>query len=265
MESEKSECISNFSSNKKGGRWSLAGATVLVTGGSSGIGHAIVEELVAFGATVHTCSSNEEKLNKCLRRWESLKLPITGSVCDVSSRQEREKLMEKVSSLFNGKLDILINNAGRALFKSSVDVTTEDYSLIMATNLEACFHLSQLAHPLLKASGAGNIVFNASIAGTIALANLSLYSATKVQLTKSLACEWAKDNIRTNCIGPGVIDTPLVERYEEFKSREASRTPLGRNGEPEEVAALAAFLCMPAASYISGQIIFVDGARTVNG
>ncbi|ONK62192.1 uncharacterized protein A4U43_C07F1330 [Asparagus officinalis] len=196
-----------------------------------------------------------------------LKLPVTGSVCDVTSRDEREKLMEKVSSLFKGKLNILINNAGTALFSSANDVTPEDYSLIMSTNVESGFHLSQLAHPLLKASGAGNIIFIASIAGVLALQDLTLYSMSKgavVQLTKCLACEWAKDNIRTNGICPGVINTPLVENAPDFKSREASRTPLGRNGEPEEVAALAAFLCLPAASYISGQIICVDGARTVN-
>lgn len=266
MENEKSECSSN--SSKLGKRWSLIGATALVTGGTSGIGHAIVEELVAFGATVHTCSENEAQLNKCLQRWESLKFPVTGLVCDVSSRAQRQELIERVSSLFNGKLDILINNAGTGIVKPVTDVSAEDYTFIMSTNLESGFHLSQLAHPLLKASGAGSIVFIGSIAGIIAIADATLYSVSKgalVQLSKSLACEWAKDNIRTNCIGPGIIKTPLTQQYEDFKLREVSRTPLGRIGEPEEVASLAAFLCLPAASFISGQIVCVDGARAVNG
>lgn len=267
MENAKSE--RSINSNKLGQRWSLIGATALVTGGTSGIGHAIVEELVAFGATVHTCTENESQLNNCLQRWESLKHPVTGSVCDVSSQAEREKLMERVSSLFNGKLDILINNAGTSIMKPVTNVSAEDYSFIMSTNLESGFHLSQLAHPLLKVSGAGSIVFIASIAGIIAAADLTLYSVSKgalFPLTKSLACEYAKDGIRTNCIAPGIIKTPMSQQSQNFTLRQASRTPLGgRSGEPEEVASLAVFLCLPAASFISGQIVCVDGARSING
>lgn len=269
MENSKIESNSNIDNRedmKK--RWSLNGATALVTGGTSGIGFAVVEELVAFGAIVHTCTIEETQLNKCLQRWESLNYPVTGSVCDVTSRAEREKLMEKVSSIFNGKLDILINSAGIALFKPFEDSTAEDYTRIMATNLESGLHLSQLAHPLLKSAGAASIIFISSIAGVLSLPNLSLYAASKgalIQLTKNIACEWAKDNIRTNCIAPGVIKTPMTQPVEDFRISEASRTPLGRNGEPEEVASLAVFLCLPASSYIIGQTICVDGARTVNG
>lgn len=216
---------------------------------------------------MHTCTENESQLKQCLQKWESLKRPITGSVCDVSSRTEREKLMEEVSSLFNGKLDILVNNAGVARVKPFVDLTPEDYSFVMNTNFESGFHISQLAYPLLKASGVGSVVFMSSMSTKISLENQTLYSVSKgtyIQLAMNLACEWAKDNIRVNCIAPGVIRTPLSLQFGEFASKEASRTPLGRNGTPEEVAALVAFLCMPAASYISGQTIFVDGARTVN-
>lgn len=228
---------------------------------------AIVEELVAFGATVHTCTENEAQLKESSQRWESSKLPITGSLCDVSSRAARETLMETVSSLFNGKLDILVNNAGVAVVKPFVDLTERDYEFVMKTNFESGFHLCQLAHPLLKASGAGSVVFISSQATAISLENQSLYSISKgtyIHLAKNLACEWAKDNIRANSVGPGVIKTPLSLQFGEFAANEASRTPLGRNGEPEEVASLVVFLCLPAASYISGQMIFVDGARTVN-
>ncbi|CAN6362899.1 unnamed protein product [Urochloa humidicola] len=94
------------------GRWSLAGATALVTGGSRGIGRAIVEELASLGATVHTCDRDEASLDKCRRQWDARDLAVTGSACDVSSRAEREALLGKVTSMFDGKLNILVNNAG---------------------------------------------------------------------------------------------------------------------------------------------------------
>ncbi|KAH0458530.1 hypothetical protein IEQ34_013845 [Dendrobium chrysotoxum] len=250
-------------------RWSLRGATALVTGGSKGIGYAIVEELAALGASVHTCSRNEEELESCLHKWRGLNFNITGSVCDVSSQEQRVKLIEKVSSLFHGKLNILINNAGTYLRKQIVDCTAEDYSFMMSTNLESAFHLSQLAHPLLKASGEGSIVFISSIAGLLGYPEIAIYSATKGalnQLTKNFASEWAKDGIRTNCVAPGVTRTPLSMPYLEDKevARKMAILPLGRIGEPEEVASITAFLCLPAASYITGQIICVDGGRTLN-
>ncbi|XP_073100220.1 noroxomaritidine/norcraugsodine reductase-like isoform X2 [Elaeis guineensis] len=204
----------NSRTNCRAKKWSLNGATALVTGGTRGIGHAIVEELAGFGATVHTCSWNEEELNKCLERWKSLNIHVTGSVCDVSSRVQREKLMEGVRSIFQGKLNILINNTGTGIVKPAVDFTDEEYSFLMATNLESAFHLSQLAQPLLKASGAGSIVFISSIAGVVGMPNLSIYAATKGalnQLTKNLACEWIKDNIRVNGVAPGPIRTPLAQ------------------------------------------------------
>ncbi|CAL9091480.1 unnamed protein product [Musa textilis] len=117
------------------GRWSLLGTTALVTGGTKGIGHAIVEELARFGAAVHTCARNEVELEKCLQRWGAMQLKVTGSVCDVSSPTEREKLMERVKSIFNGKLNILVNNAGTAIWKPATEQTPEDYKFVMSTNL----------------------------------------------------------------------------------------------------------------------------------
>ncbi|PKA52476.1 Tropinone reductase like [Apostasia shenzhenica] len=160
-------------------RWSLHGTTALVTGGTKGIGKAIVEELAGLGAKVHTCARNEADVEKCLQEWKSLNLTVTGSVCDVSSREQRENLIHHITSLFQGKLNILINNTGTSRFKNALNFTAEDYSFIMSTNLESAFHLSQLAHPLLKASGSGSIVFISSVAGLIAFPVMTVYAITK--------------------------------------------------------------------------------------
>lgn len=252
-------------------RWSLKGMTALVTGGTRGIGFAIVEELAGFGARVYTCSRNEKELNERIKEWEIKGFNVRGSVCDLSSQDDRQKLIGSVTSAFDGKLNILVNNAATVALRKYLDYSLEDYSFIMNTNLQSPYHLCLLAHPLLKASGNGNIVFISSVAGIVALPMLSVYSATKGainQLTRNLACEWAKDNIRTNTVAPGGIRTTVGQDQSadpdvgEAYSDMYSRIPISRIGEPNEVSSLVVFLCLPTASYINGQVICVDGGLT---
>ncbi|KAG4921949.1 hypothetical protein JHK86_050762 [Glycine max] len=224
-------------------RWSLHGMTALVTGGTRGIGHAIVEELAEFGATVHICARNQDDIDKCLEEWKNKGLNVTGSV----------------------------NNAATNITKKITDYTAEDISAIMGTNFESVYHLCQVAHPLLKDSGNGSIVFISSVAGLKALPVFSVYAASKGamnQFTKNLALEWAKDNIRANAVAPGPVKTKLLEcivnssEGNESINGIVSQTFVGRMGETKEISALVAFLCLPAASYITGQVICVDGGFT---
>ncbi|XP_068485304.1 tropinone reductase 1-like [Phaseolus vulgaris] len=143
----------------------------------------------------------------------------------------------------------------------------------MSTNFESSYHMCQLAHPFLKQSGYGSIVLISSIAGVKAVPVVSVYAASKGalnQFTKNLALEWAKDNIRANVVAPGPVMTVLLKSVmdssdEGYKivTEAVSQTLVGRMGEPKEISALVAFLCLPAASYITGQVIVADGGYTV--
>ncbi|XP_027927158.1 tropinone reductase homolog isoform X3 [Vigna unguiculata] len=157
--------------------------------------------------------------------------------------------------------------------RNQQDYTAEDVSRIMGTNFESSFHLCQLAHPLLKASGYGSIVFISSIASLKASPYISAYASSKGamnQFTKNVALEWAKDNIRANSVAPGFVETELLDSITESidegkKIVEAmiSQTPAGRIGEPKDISAMVAFLCLPVASYITGQILAVDGGYII--
>ena len=141
-----------------------------------------MEELAGHGARVHTCARSAAELEECRRRWEAKGLPVTVSVCDVSLRAHRLQLLETAKQVFDGKLDILVNNAAQILAKASVEWTSEEYSHLMATNQESYFHLSQLAHPFLlnaTIAGGGSIVNISSHAGSLGFPGLALYSMAK--------------------------------------------------------------------------------------
>jgi len=247
-------------------RWSLDGKHALVTGGTKGIGKAIALELMNFGAKVCIVARSENEIQELTKEYKNL----IGIEADLSEEKDYTKIIDYVKEQY-GKLDILINNVGVNIRKKTIEYSKEEYDKIVNTNLTSTFELSKLAYPLLKKSDAASIINISSVAGQKHLRTGSVYGMTKaamIQLTKNLACEWAEDNIRVNAIAPWYIKTPLAEtvlKNPEYYDEVISRTPMKKVGEPEDVASLATFLCMPASNFTTGQCISIDGGFTVFG
>ncbi|MGD8481401.1 MAG: SDR family oxidoreductase [Gammaproteobacteria bacterium] len=250
-------------------RWSLGNHNVLVTGATRGIGAAIVDEFLELGARVLFVARNQKDVTARESEWRERGLDARGLAADVATRQGRARLAEQVSA-WSDRLDALVNNVGTNIRKPASRYSEDEFDAVFKTNLESAFHVSRLCRELLL-SGQGSVVNVASVAGLTHICTGAPYAMTKaamIQMTRNLAVEWASDHIRVNAVAPWYIDTPLARQVledDDYRAAVLDRTPMGRIGEPAEVAAAVAFLCMPAAGYITGQCLAVDGGFTVNG
>ena len=250
--------------------WSLEGKKALITGGSKGIGLAIVEEFVHLGAEVVIVARNERDLSGTIQMLQQRGFKVEGIAGDIAEGSFRTKLVSQVQTSF-GKLDILVNNVGTNVRKKLIEYSEEEYRKLFETNLFSLTEMARLCYPMLKKSGKASMINIASVAGSVDVQSGPPYGMTKaaiIQLTKHLAVEWALDNIRVNAVSPWYIETPLTQPVlsnPERLKKIIDRTPMQRVGQPEEIASLVAYLAMDKASYISGQNINVDGGMMANG
>ena len=251
----------------------LVGKVALVTGGARGIGRAICEAYAAAGAMVVAADISEDDARKTAKAFGGMAVTM-----DVANMDSSSAGIAAIEAKYGG-IDILVNNAGIFNMASIDKITHEDYRQQYDVNVGGTIFTCQAAVPLMKRRGGGTIINFASQAGRRGEANVTIYCSTKaavISITQSLALELASDNIRVNAIAPGVIDTPMWKHvdsqfavYEhkplgQKKLEVGEAVPLGRMGDPEDVAAPCVFLASDDARYITAQTLNVDGGNWMN-
>jgi Tropinone reductase 1 len=258
-----------MSSELNGSPWRLDGALALVTGGSSGIGLATARELAALGADLLLVARGAERLTRACAGIES-DFPgrrVATLAADLATADGRERVRAEAGD----RLQILVNNAGTNIRKRMSELSLDEYRLVQRTNVESCFDLCRLLYPALRRGAPAAVVNNASVAGLTHLRTGAPYGMSKaamIQLTRNLAAEWAAEGIRVNAVAPWYIRTPLADQVladPTYRKAVLERTPMGRVGEVEECARVIAFLCLPAAGYVTGQCLAVDGGFSIFG
>lgn len=245
----------------------LDSKVALVTGASRGIGREIALTLAEEGANVViNYVGNKEKAEQVALEIKELGREALVVKADVSSSQEVEKLISSTIDYF-GKIDILVNNAGITRDNLIVRMKEDDWDKVIDTNLKSVFLLSKAVSRLMMKQKSGKIINMASVVGILGNAGQSNYVAAKagvIGLTKSLARELAPRGINVNAIAPGYIETDMTgELSEEIKVKIYEQIPLGKIGSPKEIANVAKFLASEQASYITGQVIHVDGGMAM--
>jgi NAD(P)-dependent dehydrogenase (short-subunit alcohol dehydrogenase family) len=247
--------------------YGLGGKVCLITGGAQGIGEACVRLFVEDGARVVFVDIHKAKGEALQAQLQQQGHDVLFMACDIGSKAEVESLVSQVIERL-GQIDVLISNAG--IFKAApfLEVTEADFDEVLRVNLKGAFLIGQAVARVMKTQGVGAIVHMSSVNGELAIPEIASYNVSKGglnQLTRAMALALADDGIRVNAVAPGTIATELANKAvltsEEARQKILGRTPMKRLGNPVEVAHVVAFLASDAASYITGEVITVDGGR----
>ena len=245
-------------------QFSVDGRTTIVTGASSGIGRSIAERFATDGANVVICSREQEnvdpvaaEINESDREGQAIAVE-----CDVTDRDAVDALVETTVEEF-GSLDVLVNNAGASFMAPFEDISENGWKTIVDINLHGTYHASQAAGEIMRDNEGGTIINVASVAGQVGSPMMSHYAAAKagvINLTTTLAYEWAPEDVRINCIAPGFVATPGVESQMGVSADAIDRSAVERRiGRAEEIADIAQFLASDASSYVVGETITAEG------
>jgi len=249
----------------------LDGKVAIVTGGSKGIGKAIATAFAQAGGSVALAARGEEDLARAAKEVEAAGGEALSVPTDVTDPAQVQALVDGTVERF-GTVDILVNNAGAAPFFSPLDqIRMEGFEKYFRVNFTSAVHCTKAVAPVLLAKSEGCVLNMASVAAFVASPGLTYYASAKAALinfTRTVAQEWAAYGIRVNALAPGWVETELNEparrTIPEFNERVLASIPLGRWGKPEDVAGAALFLCSPAASFITGTVLIVDGGQTLS-
>ena len=248
----------------------LDGKVALVTGASKGIGEAMARGLAEFGAKVVVSSRKQDAVDAVAEAFKAAGLEATGIAANVGNLDDVGALVDKTVESYGG-IDIIINNAAaNPVFGPLQDTDERAFDKIIDVNLKGPFELCKKAYPIMKQRGGGSIIHVSSIGGLTPEDGIGIYSVSKaaiINLTRAMAQDWGGDNIRVNAICPGLIKTRFSEALwndENSFKRFLKRIPLGRIGEPDDLAGLAVYLSSDASAYCTGGIYMADGGYAAN-
>lgn len=247
----------------------LQGKVAIITGASSGIGRASALLFAQEGAKVVLADIQDEPGEQVAQQIRENGGEALYVHTDVTKPGDAQRLVETTVEAY-GRIDVLFNNAGIAVFKAAAETTEDEWDRVLGVNLKGVWLCSKSAIPQLQRQGGGVIINTASVHSQATGLKIAAYAASKggvLQLTKSMALDYARDNIRVNCLFPGAIETPLMRsnlravnpnEAEEYQ-KTAAHEPLGRVGQPEEIAKAAVFLASDYATFVTGAPLIVDG------